>query len=473
MNKFYILTLALALSGATVSAAPNSWKNGTSLQKDNAEKTYSVNPEQAPRKVKSLAAENTTWLPGNLDIYESYNAGKTWELLDSYKYTYENGLAIVEETKDARTLITYNEHGKWIEKIIQTPLIDENGSIVDWENSERNVRAYDEIVTSFQTLRADYVWDITSKSWQLYYKHDKVVTRNDKGNVESVIIRSYLDEEEYIDIEGIKVLYDQKGLASAIIQYNFDYDLMTMVSNITYQDFVWEECGQIMSAEYLCLNDVRAKSYNISYDGTILASAEVTYNNDNGLFKCMKVTTDAFDPDYSEFYSLTKLDQYGSYEEMAGMESSDEAYAEKLVEEFDQYGNQINYAFYNNEDGEWVMIDCIKSTPTYDGAKLMEMLVEITNPDTGVLDPAQKYVYSNYFEDAGITNIEDTATKVFYNSAEQTIHILAGTPVAYEIYTIDGRCVATGSANTIAVDNLKSGIYIAKIANTTPFKFAK
>ncbi len=396
MKKFYTLFLVAVLAIPTVSAT-HTWRSNISLKKE---------------AQKDVSAE---WLPGSMEHYETYDAGATWELLDEYTYSYEGNLVKVEQTATARTTYTYDAHGNWIEKIVETGTEDANGNIV-WTNSELHLREFDPIVPSFQTLKADYYWNERGNNWMMSYKHVKVVTRNANGNVESVIVRSYLPDESYLDLEGFKVIYDMNGKADAIIKYDIDYETWEMVSSYTYQDIEWEECGQIMSIDYMCLNDIRAKSYNISYDGTIVANVAITYNTD-GLFSCTKTTTEPGYPDYSEVYQFTNIDEYGSYNESVTFTNGASSNGQRVYEKYDNWGNQVEYSYYELENGEWTIYDSILSYYTYEGGKLMEVMVEMTNPDTGKIEPSMKNIYSNHSQ-AGINDIEidnNSAPVEFYN----------------------------------------------------------
>ena len=211
------------------------------------------------------------------------------------------------------------------------------------------------------------------------------------------------------------MLYDQKGIATAIINFEYDYSNYALVSDLTYQDIVWEECGQIMSSDYLCLNDVRAKSYNITKDGVPLASTSITYNTD-GLFSCSKVTKDA-KSDYTETYSFKSLDNHGSYEEAISGTEDGVTNGQKLIELYNEYGDQTEITSYEIVDGNDEIYDKITLDHTYVDGKCMETIISMINPDTEEFGPSEKHVYSNHIQIAGIENvvIDNNAPIEYYN----------------------------------------------------------
>ncbi len=461
MKKFTLLFLCLSVIGSSY-AKSTLEKNVLSL-KNSQEEFYQFPGKDAitPLNKKQAPQESATWQPGICTVYETYDMGESWEELDQYSYEYKYGLLYSSESSSEKQLYpSYDAHGNWTVEIVQTPEEDENGEIV-WKNNQKEVRVFDEVDPTFQTVRAIYLWDTESESWAQAYKHEKVITRNAQGNVESLIVRSYADETTYVDLEGFRVIYDMDGVASTIITYEYDYENNAMVAGISYQDIVWVECGQILSLDYLCLKDLRASSYDIAIDGEILASAVITYNEPGEMFSCEKTTTDI--DGAIEFYSYTQLDENGSYEEFIKAIMPEEVYGEKLIEQYNEYGRQTEMCYYFLEEDEWVIMDQLKFDLTYEDGKLMEEIVSITNPDTGELEPMEKYVYGEY-EWVAIDKVESFNGKVYLNRTDQNLYLTSDEATSYAIYSVDGKMVQQGTAiHLIATDGLKKGIYIVKV----------
>lgn len=478
MKKFTLLAVVFILV-SNIFAGERPWKVSQLNKRTNQEIVYHIdNKEIKKTKInKKSAQENKTWLPGTCTIFETYDNGKTWDQMDYIQYQYDNyDRVIVEESEYEKTTYTYDSHGNCIEQIKQIPKTDNNGLVIGWINSEKNVREYDNIVPSFQTVKQDFSWNASTNQWKQIYKHEKVVTRDQNNNVQSVIVRIYADETQYIDIEGFRVIYGN-GKATSIISYEYDYNTNSMKAGQTLQDIVWEECGQILNIEYLCLNDVRAKSYDISYEGEVIASASVTYKTD-GLFSCQKTTTDAFD-DYTEIYTLTKLDNNGSYEESIEVEIAGTIEeGEKIRETYNEYKFQTEIVSYFYTGEEWEEGDRITMAPTYEDNKLMEVISSMTNPDSGIFEAVEKYVYGDHI----LSDIEDSKTfngKVYLNPTDKNLYITTNEKADYAVYTIDGTQVLKGNitgAAYITTESLKNGIYIIHVNNgktSTTLKFVK
>ncbi len=409
MKKNYLLLFTVLFTTMSALAVAPAWKSNLKIKKNKPKVT--THTTIGAKKANLLnTTEETLWLPGSATVYATDDAGETWYEMDSWDFTYENNKVIREEALDYATNYAYNENGYWIEQLSQS----NDGE--NWVNSEKKVREYDQIVPDFDTVNQTYYWDEETENWMLGYMHKYVVERNDKQNVDAVYTRTYLIQSgeitNYADISGFRVLYNQNDIATSIINYEYDYDVQSMVAGYTYQDIVWEECGQIMSTDYMCLGDVRAKSYDIAQDGEVLASTNITYNTD-GLFSCTKVTTDAT-VDYKETYTFTNLDNYGSYEESIMYEEEGITYGEKLIERYNKYGEQLEYSYYMVEDGEDILYDQMIFDLTYEGSKLVELLASSINSDSGELEPFEKYVFSNHIADVDNITIDNQTEAVEY-----------------------------------------------------------
>lgn len=461
MKKFTYSVLFFFLVANTYANTPL-WKTNTS-ESTQAPKYQKLKKMSGTSVKKQALQPGEEWKPGTCTIFETLDAGKTWEETESYRYEYGNyGLLLSEESQNQKTFYKYDSHGNWIEKTTQTAQSG-IGSNVVWINSEKNVRAFDNIVPSFQTIKQDFTWDATSNQWVQVYKHEKLITRDEQNNVQSVIVRSYADETNYVDLEGFRVVYE-KGVASSITKFAYDHISGSMKADLTLQDIVWEECGQILNVDYMCMDDIRAKSYNISYDGEIVASTTITYNTE-GLYSCTKTTKDAFE-DYTEIYKYTELDNNGSYEESVEIEiSGNIEEGEKIVEHFNDYKFQTDMIYYMYEQGTWNELETLQMAPSYENDKLMEVIISVTNPETGELEPVEKNVFGEHIL-SGIENTKSFDGKAYLNPIDQHIYITTNENAHYTIYTIDGKIVLNGyttGEDCIATEDWENGIYIITI----------
>ena len=461
MKKFTYSVLFFFLV-ANTNANTSLWRTNTS-ENPQAPKLQKLKKISDTSIKKQALQPGQEWKPSTCIIFETLDAGKTWEETESYRYEYGNyGLLLSEESQNKKILYKYDSHGNWVEKITQTaqPGIESN---VVWINSEKNVRSFDNIVPSFQTIKQDFTWDAASNQWIQVYKHEKLITRDEQNRVQSVIVRSYADETNYVDLEGFRVVYE-KGVASSITTFAYDYISGSMKADLTLQDIVWEKCGQILNVDYMCMDDIRAKSYNISYDGEIVASTTITYNTE-GLYSCTKTTKDAFE-DYTEIYKYTELDNNGSYEESVEIEISgiiEEG--DKIVEHFNDYKFQTDMTYYTYEQGTWNKLETLQMSPTYKDDKLMEVIISVTNPDTGELEPVEKNVFGEHIL-SGIENTKSFNGKAYLNPIDQNLYITTNENARYTIYTIDGKIVSNGyttGEDCIATKDWKNGIYIVTI----------
>lgn len=465
MKKFTYSVLFFFLVANTYANTPL-WKTNTS-ESTQAPKYQKLKKMSGTSVKKQALQPGEEWKPGTCTIFETLDAGKTWEETESYRYEYGNyGLLLSEESQNQKTFYKYDSHGNWIEKITQTAQSG-IGSNVVWINSEKNVRAFDNIVPSFQTIKQDFTWDATSNQWVQVYKHEKLITRDEQNNVQSVIVRSYADETNYVDLEGFRVVYE-KGVASSITKFAYDHISGSMKADLTLQDIVWEECGQILNVDYMCMDDIRAKSYNISYDGEIVASTTITYNTE-GLYSCTKTTKDAFE-DYTEIYKYTKLDNNGSYEESVEIEiSGNIEEGEKIVEHFNDYKFQTDMIYYMYEQGTWNELETLQMAPSYENDKLMEVIISVTNPETGELEPVEKNVFGEHIL-SGIDEVKNFNGKIYLNPNDKNLYIISHEPVNYTIHSIDGQQISRGRVSgneSISTEHLNAGAYIILVTNGT------
>ena len=172
MNKFYILSVALLAGIISVSAAPQ-------------HQAVAKRVVKKAEKASGASRSGELWCPATQQLY-LWNDGQ-WVLNETNKYTY-NGLGYMTEdytieADDAgatRTTYTYNDNGNW-----QTRVSQSSSDMTNFRNSEKSVREFDNVVSSFVTATygynwLNYDWQQTGNNWE------REVTRDADGRVTKV-----------------------------------------------------------------------------------------------------------------------------------------------------------------------------------------------------------------------------------------------------------------------------------------------
>ncbi|MDE6380131.1 MAG: hypothetical protein K2L11_06635 [Muribaculaceae bacterium] len=207
-----------------------------------------------------------------------------WEADDTYTYTYDaSGNITTELLKDAdgacsRTVYEYNDNGMVTFKEI---LVSTDG--VDYENSLKTEFEYDPIMTNVITKRSEWMW-MEEDGWQqVSNNYERRITRNDKGDVESVVI-AVLYEGEYDPTQRLTITYGENGeaveMAEQILDYNgkeFFWEDGAKVTNI-----VWERTdGQFYNLEEIFGGANRVKSCTMIEADGMAMDVDVVYADDS------------------------------------------------------------------------------------------------------------------------------------------------------------------------------------------------
>lgn len=193
-----------------------------------------------------------------------------WTPEDTYSYSYDTaGNIIVELVKDeegyfSRTVSEYNDNGMVAFKETKT-----SSDGVNYENNMKTEFEYDHILTDVITKRTEWIW--LDDEWQLKgNNYKRVINRNEKGNVESVVIEVLYDGE-YDPTQRLVITYGENGEAVEMAEEILDYDGKEFFweEGAKVTDIVWERTdGQLYDIEELFSGNNRVKScHMIDGDG--------------------------------------------------------------------------------------------------------------------------------------------------------------------------------------------------------------
>ncbi len=214
-------------------------------------------------------------------------SGKKWVLDENITYTYDaSGNPLTESSTDSEgfivnTVYEYDSNGKVTYKESK---VSSDG--VNFENYKKTEFKYDPILTNVITKRTEWLW--MGDDWQLIgNNYERRFTRNDEGNVTSVVI-AVLFNGEYDPTQRVDIAYGEDGKASSISEQILGYDGRDYYweQGILITDIKWENTdGQIYDPEDLFLGNNRIKTahYEDTDDMSFDVSAE--YAADSNAYK--------------------------------------------------------------------------------------------------------------------------------------------------------------------------------------------
>lgn len=186
-----------------------------------------------------------------------------WEPDDTYTYTYDaSGNITTELLKDAegacsRTVYEYNADGMVTFKETK---VSEDG--VNFVNNLKTEFEYDPIMTKVITKRSEWMW-MDEDGWQqVSNNYERRITRNEKGDVESVVI-AVLYDGEYDPTQRLTITYGENGEAVEMAEQILDYDGKEFFweDGAKVTDIVWERTdGQFYDIEDIFGGANRVKS---------------------------------------------------------------------------------------------------------------------------------------------------------------------------------------------------------------------
>lgn len=432
-----------------------------------AQKSAPVKMKNSLVKRSPLKAEATgLWRPAHEKEY-LYEEGE-WVDYGDYNYKYNQQGYILEtlyddgETKDLLSNVL-NENNLVTDQVEQ---IAEDG--VTFVNYLRRTAEYDPQLTDLITNKVTYMW--YNDAWDMNqgtYSYKRTITRNDAGNVTSVVVASYYDGA-YEDLQRQTITYDEAtGKATTYKLEALDYD-NTWETSTYLKNIEWDKTNGQLGKEYTewLQGDNRLKKADmvIEYDGAeyTYATLSVDYQ-DNGGYTLIVDGTAMASLGASAAYQkdvLTYTDENGSieyvttyYEDANGDAAfTDDELVEtaKIIEKFDSHGNETLYEEYaqDEETGELTLDNASKYEYEYDettGARKQETHYELADAATGTYEPFMKIV-ADEFVDA---------------SASIGNAVTMNADTASAVYNLQGVKVG------VSTNNLPAGLYIVKSAGKT------
>ena len=444
---FLVLALMLPLSGFAQ-------KNYT--QSPIQKRVKEVMQKRSYSQLHNLKAESTLMLPTQEEewIYEDGEFVKYGD----YYYSYDKVGNITrnvyeDETAAVATDYTYNENNKKI-TILET--YSESGK--PYENSSKRLIEYDNIVTDVITESQSYTW--SENDWLLVsdgHTYKRVITRNEKGNVENVEIYTYFMEEYHLQMRST-IKYNNDGLAEEFIYEELTYSATgDLVMNEVYRlkDLVWYRTdGQILVLDDYTLffteGNNRLRKASLYTNDELYCKYEATYS-ENGDYSCKVI----FDGDVlsEEVITKTITDDNGSYttlyeayEDADGngkLTESEAVYCEKAVVTIDQYGRISEEIYYMDDEVMYGVQYGYTYSPEY-GSYPIEQVFSEYDLELMMYVPFLKIVGKNFIDVAGVNAVNSDTF-----DGETIIYNLNGTQI------------------NVPENRLQPGIYIIKNGNKT------
>ena len=497
MTKTFTLLLAagtLLCATATAEAAPARFKSH--VRKAN---TVRVDRKTALKgALKAATTANVKYLPLKETISIPGEEPGEWMVVTNAEYTYnEAGLQATMTEKDAedpstalRESYTYDENGMMTVKLSES---SEDGGET-WTNSERQVKAYDPVVTNFATENVYYHW---ADEWVLSYGNKYPVTRNADGIVISAARQAPYQGDTFADIVKLKNTVSEDGktiVALELTEMNAD---MGWDEILDIRDIVWHNTdGQVIIFEEDELGSganriASGKSY---YGGELEASITGTYANDfEGKIRFdfrdgswLEMTTEYTDQatgSYIETYETSYFGEPGEDGDLNGDGVIDDN-DRMLTVETETY--EVTYDSHGNLTKEKSTFS-VNDELEYEGGIINEY---VYNAD-GAMTQYTAYSYEgedepmaelrvDVIEFTTLSGLKDVVAESAPAISMQgrTLGINARGASACTVIALDGKTVAAAAGEgsyTVALDNLASGIYIARVTsgnNTVTGKIA-
>lgn len=438
----------------------------------NAQKSAPVKMKNSLVKRSPMKAEVTgLWRPAHEKEY-LYEEGD-WVDYGDYSYKYNPQGYILEtlyddgETKDLLSNVL-NENNLVTDQVEQ---IAEDG--VNYVNYLRRTAEYDPQLTDLITNKTTYMW--YNDAWDMNqgtYSYKRTITRNDAGNVTSVVIASYYDGA-YEDLQRQTITYDETTGKAVTYKLEVLADVDSWETSVYLKNIEWDRTNGQLGKEYTewFQGDNRLKKADmvLEYGDTELTYATLTVDyQDNGSFTLIMDGTAMASFGGTAAYQkdvMTYTDENGSYEytttyyedangdvAFTDDEVADEA---KVIEMYDSHGNETQYKEYmlDEETGELTLDAASKYEYEYDeatDARKTETYYELSDAATETYEPYMKIVADEFVDvTASISNA-----------------VTMNADNASAVYNLQGVKVG------VSTENLPAGLYIVK-ANSKTVKMIK
>ncbi len=451
MKRIYFASLCALLCMPAVSA--NRFKS-RSIQKP-AAVAY-----QAPAYV---ANDYTVYIYNGVEWFEYYKVANKYDsrhnLIEITTTYQEDG----EEFAEVKTN-TYNDN----DMLASTTVVD------DGVNYQRMEYLYDDVVTDYRISRMGYSW--SNNAWvENQYCETNTITRNDAGNIVSIVKALPYGEGELVDAYKNQWTYgaDNKATSFELLSNNAATTPATWQSydGVVYRDITWDRTnGQMTGTDMseFTSGANRIATATIYYDNEIDGYFFVEYNdkydadykstetlNDKSAIAVVKERRTTADNGSYEFISQYYYDDdYNFYDEPYLTISN--------VVSIDEHGNVAENATFEEVEGDRIQVQGYKYEYTYDAAGNPSSVIEnIFDFSSQEYVPNMRTDYGSYSE----TGIEDLTTDASCTRDGDNITFTGEALTGISVYNMQGirvAAVAGARSATISIADLQSGLYIIK-----------
>lgn len=370
MKKFYALTAAFAVS-AVCMAAPAAKSPFPLKERMKTDRTaFSTVPgrmHKAPARAEESAP---VFRPEFQTTYYPDETGSGWIESELYKTQWD------KQGRPVRDVITsndggavavyeyeYNEYGSVILQKVYLGTTEEDAELTDKIETK-----YDEKMPWLETSHLSYMYQ--NGEWILdeaRNNYRNVVTRNDAGNVVSVLRQtlSNADTENYewYDNEKFEATYGADGKPVKVGEYSYDSYAEEWSVDGEYENLVWDAfTGQISSVETCFEKGNRLVNFTEKYEEDDDMNVQVLYLDENNFVMYI-------DMEGNPLYMLTTLLPNGGFRQTEYGEISFEGITLTIgsgyVESIDELNNILLSAEYEfDPDGITEVYSWMEGTNT-------------------------------------------------------------------------------------------------------------
>lgn len=388
-----------------------------------------------------------------------------WAFTDQNDYVYNQaGLATGRVTTNmdqvggiesmTRTTTTYGNGNRYFTRRL-TEVSTDRG--LSWTPSQLVERTYDPVVPGVITENADYNWD--GMGWlQNGNNYRRLITRNDKGNVTSVIV-STLYNGIYDPVDRLTITYGDDDRAVEIL-----HEVLTLGAAgdlvwgtaAHYANIKWERTdGQITNVEDLPTLANRMESANVRITATDYGYLTFTYPQpqypqpEGSYRSTLRGTIDNIPATITA--SFDRLDEIGSYDyeciTTSGVGAVNNKYVNTEHYHLDEYGLEILIYVSESLNGVEEVVSNVHGLVEYDsqyGYPLEYVVRETDADDPSASFDVFKVIYQDYVDCTGVESVSTDLT--------------GGSP---EYYDLHGRKVTSPAPGHIYI--LRNGATTGKV----------
>ncbi|MDE5813481.1 MAG: hypothetical protein K2H72_04270 [Muribaculaceae bacterium] len=430
------------VAGVLRGTVPAGGKAGASPSEGAVENRHSMGYAVRGEMSRSESALSKTMKATTVKTYGWWR--DNWEQDDTYTYTYDaSGNITSELLKDAdgacsRTVYEYNADGM---VTFKETTVAEDG--VNFMNSLKTEFEYDPIMTNVITKRSEWMW-MDEDGWQqVSNNYERRITRNDKGDVESVVI-AVLYDGEYDPTQRLTITYGENGeaieMAEQILDYNGKDFFWEDGAKVT--DIVWERTdGQFYDMENIFGGTNRVKSCTMIEADGMAMDVDVEYaDGSDDYTAAISMTMDGITVTGTMEYALLENGGERLITEMKYMGMVIVSITQEIL--YDEWGLMTLQKVEESDYGE-VYVEGRKGEVEYDseGKPAVYTVSEFyTDEDTGeeVSEYFLRAEYSDYVDvtaGVGNVNVDAAAPSRYYNLQGMPV----GAPEKGSIVIRDGK----------------------------------